>query len=263
MSAEMPRLVAVELRAELSTGATRPCVMACLNDAGDPCGDYVVKLRAGVRGGPTGLAFEYLAARLAERLSISMPPAALVEVDEDLAAAMPDAELAKRLRASAGLNFGTRFLAPGYVTWPVGEPVPVALRQAALEIMAFDALIDNPDRRRKKPNLLWRGEELLVIDHELAFAFTRLIGNPAEPFSDTTLDFLKDHPLWAGLRGVPVDLGRFVGELESLRGGEVDAICRGVPAEFGSEYQHRIRDWLKRSAKRTKELGLEIGRILR
>lgn len=124
----MPRLVAVELRAELSTGATRPCVMACLDLAGDACGDYVVKLPAAVRGGPTGLAFEYVAPRLAERLSIPMPPAALAAIDEDLAAAMPEARLAERLRASAGPNFGTRFLAPGYVTWPVGEPVPVTLR---------------------------------------------------------------------------------------------------------------------------------------
>lgn len=256
-------MVAVELRGELSTGATRPCVMACLDAAGDACGDYVVKLRAAVRGGPTGLAFEYLAARLAERLSIPMPPAALVEIDEDLAAAMPDAELAERLRGSAGLNFGTRFLAPGYVTWPVGEPVPVTLRQVAVEIMAFDALIDNADRRREKPNLLWRGEELLVIDHELAFAFTRLIGTAAEPFSDTTLKGLEGHPLRAGLRGAPIDVGRFVGELESLRAGEIDAICRGVPAPFGSEYRDRIRDWLKRATKRGRQLALGIGRMLR
>lgn len=83
--------------------------------------------------------------------------------------------------------------------------------------MAFDTLIDNADRRREKPNLLWRGQDLVVIDHELAFAFSRLIGTPADPFSDTTLAFLRDHPLWAGLRGAPIDVGRFVGELESLR----------------------------------------------
>jgi hypothetical protein len=44
------------------------------------------------------------------------------------------------------------------------------------EIFAFDTSIQNPDRRYDKPNVLWRDEEMFVIDHELAFSLLHAIG---------------------------------------------------------------------------------------
>ena len=68
-------------------------------------------------------------------------------------------EVANRIRASAGLNFGTRFISSGYATWQKDDAVPASLRQGAVEVMAFDGVLDNTDRRRQNPNLLWKGDE--------------------------------------------------------------------------------------------------------
>jgi hypothetical protein len=257
-----PRLRAVALQCELPSGATRPCVFSCEDEEGQPCGEYVVKLRADVRGGATGLLFEFLAAQLAAHFGIAMPTPAHVELSDDVAAAIPDQSIARRIAKSAGLNFGTRFMSGGYVTWPVDDPVPVVLRQTAVEILAFDAVIDNADRRREKPNLLWKGDELLVIDHEMAFAFTRLIGQPHRPFEGNATDFLREHPLRAGLRRTEVDLDRFTGELEALSGGAIEGLCHAAPPEFGTEHMDRIVGWLKQATESADQLVAAIRRLL-
>jgi len=259
---DLPRLRAVAFQCELPTGATRPCVFSCEDADGRQSGEYVVKLHADVRGGRTGLLFEFLAAQLAHHFGIPMPRAALVELGEDLGAVMPDRTIKDRIARSAGLNFGTRFMAGGYVTWPVDDPVPVALRQTGVEILAFDAVIDNADRRREKPNLLWKGDELLVIDHEMAFAFTRLIGQPHRPFEGNATDFLSQHPLCAGLRRAEVDLDRFTGELEAVSGSVIEGICSAVPQDFGAEYLDRIAAWLGQASGRGKELIAAVRRLL-
>ena len=44
-----------------------------------------------------------------------------------------------------------------------------ATRPLAASILLFDAIIQNPDRRAENPNCLVQGDELRIIDHELAF----------------------------------------------------------------------------------------------
>lgn len=223
---------------ELSTGATRPCVFTCKDATDQIVGDFVVKFRSEVRGQETGLLFEFLAAQLALRLGIPMPSPALIELDSLLADATPDIAIAGRIRASMGLNFGTCFLAPGYVTWRKNDSVPLSLHQTAIEIMAFDAVIDNADRRQEKPNLLWKDDEMFVFDHEVAFAFTRLIGTIPLPFDDVGMAFLRNHPLYAGMRGQEIDLRRFT--LESLK---VGAMKKLQPSVMGRRLSSEVCTW--------------------
>jgi hypothetical protein len=144
----------------------------------------------------------------------------------------------------------------------VDDPVPGALRQTAVEILAFDAVIDNADRRREKPNLLWKGDELLVIDHELTFAFTRLVGQPTHPFENGTTDFLKEHPLRSGLRRAEVNLDRFTGELEALSGDVIQTLCGSVPEEFGADHLDTIAAWLGEASGGGDKLFARIRRLL-
>ncbi|NOT54381.1 MAG: hypothetical protein HOP18_07230 [Deltaproteobacteria bacterium] len=191
-----------------------------------------------------------------------MPAPALIEFDPFLADATPDTAVAGRIRASVGLNFGTGFLTPGYVTWRKNDSVPLSLRQTAVEIMAFDVVIDNSDRRQEKPNLLWKDDEMVVFDHELAFAFTRLIGTPPLPFADASMSFLRHHPLYMGMRGQAVDLRRFVGELESWTDEEIALLCAHVPREFGTLYVEKIRQWFVQARDRAGLLADAMRRIL-
>jgi hypothetical protein len=262
----LPHFVATTFLRELPSGTTKPCVFECEYESGETriTAEYVVKFRSGVRGDQTGLMFEVIAAQLAKRLSIPVPDAALIELTPELAGAIPDTNVALRTLSSAGLNFGSRFLFPGYTAWLVSDNVPMAIRQTAVEIFAFDVLIDNTDRRREKPNLLSKVNELFAIDHELAFTFTRLIGGYPESWLDRDLEFFrKEHPLYPGLKGQPIDLRRFKGELASIADEEVDEIFKTVPPEFGTLYLEKISSHLRSGRDHADELVEAVRRILK
>ncbi len=85
-----------------------------------------------------------------------------------------------RVAKSVGLNFGTKYLT-GYRTWPRGQTIPHSLHAAALDLFAFDALIQNPDRGADRPNLLTGNDRILAIDHDSAFSFIHALGGPGVP----------------------------------------------------------------------------------
>jgi hypothetical protein len=86
-----------------------------------------------------------------------------------------------------------------------------ALRPVARETIAFDAFILNPDRTADRPNLLWKDEELVLFDHELAFSFLYAIGGSAEPWTDRFEGPLRSHVFYLPLKSLLAPLDRFQG----------------------------------------------------
>lgn len=238
---QFPRLAAARFVRELDGGATKPCVFDCVPPLDEPDGDfgpepteYVVKFRSEVRGQAAGLRNEYVAAQLALALGIPIPAPALIllgeEVLESLDLGAPPS-VAARSRRSAGLNFGTRFLSPGFSTWIVDAPIPAGARRLAAEVFAFDALTENVDRRREKPNLLSKGDSIFVFDHELAFSFIGLVGSPG--VGPDRYGYLRGHPFYSALRGCDnLELERFEAALAGLEPGFCGELCASIPDEF-------------------------------
>lgn len=227
-----------------------PCVFACVDADDHPVGEYVVKFRSKLSN--RGSAFECIAAHLASHFQIAMPAPALVELDPRLAEAIPDSDVREAVTSSAGgANFGTRNLESGMTIWPLDRTVPPALRQTAGEILAFDVMIDNADRSREKPNLLQRGSDLFILDHEKAFAFVRVFGSNYLPFDTTEAGrIVRDHPLYRGVRREDVDLIPFVDRLSDLTDSKITAICDDANSEFPDESIPEVTSWLCRSRER-------------
>jgi hypothetical protein len=136
------------------------------------------------------------------------------------------------IRTSVGANFGTQLLVGGFRTWPTDQPIPFSLRRAATEIFAFDALIENPDRRYDNPNVLWRDEEMFVIDHDSAFSFLYALGDQGSPWNLEKALYLEQHVFYRGLKGKAADLDRFIGALEALSDDRIERIAGEVPTEW-------------------------------
>jgi hypothetical protein len=244
---------------EFPSGETKPCVFQCETLTGVAAGEYVVKFRS---AGENRLCFEFLSAQLAAILNIPSPKPVIVEFDAGLVKSIGDPEVRKRVEQSLGLNFATEYKTPGYTTWAAGDPVPPPLRQIAAEIIAFDVLVDNADRTRRRPNILYRNDEILVIDHEKAFAFTRLIGNPSGEWSMDRIKFVYEHPFYSGLRGQALQLDRFTSNMELLTDQEIAAILGTVPDGFGKDYLDRIGAHLRASRDSMGPMLDAIRRIL-
>jgi hypothetical protein len=253
----IPHLYASSYQKRMESGRTRPCIFFCEDNDGEIGGEYVVKLKAGLENWAVGSMAELMASQLALFLDIPTPEPAIIRVDPELADIIPDEELANTIRESAGLNFGSKLVTPGFETWPVGEQVPVSLIQLAGEIFAFDALIQNPDRKNNKPNILWKGDELYIIDHEMGFSFVYpILGQ------DSSLDFLKDHLFYQSLKAEEINFDRFAGALESLSTERLNDMIANIPEEWNNEHITTISRHISNVTNHVNDFIDEVRRTL-
>ncbi len=142
----------------LREGGSLPAVI----DTADG-GLFVVKFR-GAGQGAKALIAELVVGRLAQALGLPVPELAIVALSDSFGRSEPDPEIQDILRGSHGDNVGLRYLdgAFNFDAAAAGELIPVEL---ATRLVWFDALVTNPDRTHRNPNILvWRRSPWL-IDH--------------------------------------------------------------------------------------------------
>ena len=254
----IPYLEAVTFQRELPSGRTKPCIFSCESKNGDDAGEYVVKLKAGMDNGVKSLSAEMLGSLLADFFDMPSPKPAIINIDPTLAETIPN----KRVRESAGENFGSKLVTGGYSTWPNDEAIPANLKTLAAEIFAFDALIQYPDRRVKKPNVLWKGDELLIIDHEMAFSFILDIMPQSEPWEISKLKFISEHLFYRQLKGQDLNFDRFAGALESMTEEKIKTITGTVPDSWQTEILTKIENHILEIVRHQDDFIDEIRRVL-
>lgn len=229
----LPILTATRFLKVMGSGRTQPCLMACEDADGEEV-EVVVKLRRHPQIFPGAFVSEAICSLFAKDLGLSVQQPYQVQIDSDFANTVPDSQIRPIIETSAGLNFGSAKWGPGYTIWPRDQNPPRAMRLAAMEIFAFDGLIQNPDRRAANPNCVFLGDEFLLYDHESAFSnfFALFAKAPWEP---TGLDNLKEHIFRDALRGQALELDRLQGALEVLSPQRFQAYMEAIPPEWDGE----------------------------
>ncbi len=207
---------------------------------------WVAKFR-GAGQGARALVAEILVGELAREAGLPVPPLAVLEVPESLGRTERDPEIQDLLRASRGVNVGIAYLEGAFNFDPraAGDLVSPGFATA---LVWFDALVTNPDRSPRNPNLMVHGGATWLIDHGAAlyphFAWDRVDeARTRAPFPP-----ISEHVL-LGRSG---DLLEIDAELaERLLGGGLERALARVPAElladplvaddFPSEAAHRDR----------------------
>jgi len=238
--------------------------MLCEDGAGTQF-EMVVKLRAGIDSGTAGLTCELLASLLASDLDLMVPKPFVVDVDPDFHEAIPDTTLAEVFRGSQGVNFGSQYLSAGYTTWPQERSIPSSIVQMAADIFAFDLMIQNPDRRKDKPNLLRKGDDLVIYDHEMAFSFLYAIGQAQYPWDNTGMGFLRDHLFFGGLKGRELSWERLQGALEAIDDRRLKMYAEAVPGSWrqgDKDATTRILEYIDQARDHSKLLFQKIREVL-
>lgn len=248
----------------MGTGRTTPALCACEDAEGKLAGDFVVKLRGGTERGATGMVSELVGSRLAAYFGIPVPLPSLVHIDAAFAAlvAKSHPDKSKRMVDSVGLNFGSRQL-NDVVTWPVDKSVPDAMWATATNIFAFDALIENPDRKfSPNPNLFSQGDQIFVFDHELAFSFIEDLFPSQSPWKLERSKYLADHVYFKRLKGKAVDLELFTSRLDALPVTALPEILAEVPEEWNNGSLSKINAHLCAMAPKAAQFAEEVRRRL-
>ncbi len=207
--------------------------------------------------------------RLAADLDLPLPEPLLVDFDAEFVELMRarDPSAAERAAQSIPVAFGSSKLPPGFTILPRDKAIPQAVRSQAAEILAFDALIQNPDRRVENPNCLFNGRDFAIFDHELAFMTQGIIGwRP--PWQPGGLDWIKGpvpHVFYNELQGKASDLTRFKGAWLALSDQRLQAYRQALPPAWANDggvanealgYIAQVRDNIDSAL-------AEVGRVLR
>jgi hypothetical protein len=104
----------------------------------------------------------------------------------------------------------------------VDRKIPAVVWQMAVDIFAFDALVQNPDRRFNNPNLLVNGDSILIFDHEIAFSFLLDIFPSPSPWRLESQQYLADHVFYRQLKSQEIDLTGFTSRLMNLSDAVLD-----------------------------------------
>lgn len=187
--AELPRLTATRYVQPLREGGSLPAVV----DTED--GLYVAKFR-GAGQGAGALVAEVIAAGLAGELGLRVPKLAAIEVLAEFGRAEPDPEIQDLLRASHGINIGLRYL-DGAFNFDAHAAGELVTPEYAADIVWLDALITNPDRTARNPNLLVWQRTPWLIDHGSALYVHHDWESADEARMRTPFPLIRQHVLLA------------------------------------------------------------------
>jgi len=187
----------------LSGGTTRPWT-ALVDDGGELPGVYVVKpFSAHDLGQANYLAAEVMGSVLCGEFDIATPDFCLVTF-EALEGLNCPVEFSKRLAEKQYPQpwFASRSAMPHaeFTASLLKSHLP---KDEMALLLAFDCLIMNNDRVKRKPNLLIKDKHVLAIDHERAFAAHR-------PASADCSHIAKGHLLFRRVREAHRSKGRQV-----------------------------------------------------
>ncbi len=216
-----------------TSGRTRPVVAQCSSVDGDV--EIVLKPSKGCELGEASLAREAVAALLASDLGQPAPQPWLVDMPEEAIAAVQDPQIADRLRCSSKVAFGSTFQT-GFGIWQPDQQITESMMPLAAEILLFDAIIQNPDRRVGNPNCLLMNDELRIIDHEMAFSHHQVIlWKP--PWIPEGLKHIGNpgfHVFVGHLKGVRIDFSQAKDRWESLTDSRLQEYKEAVPDEWSA-----------------------------
>lgn len=229
------RVEAVRFDRMMSSGKTKPMLLAC-DDGSDGTIEVVAKFSQGCSYG--GLIREAMTAMLALDLGLPVPPPFLVELSPEFIDSVPNASTAEFLRNGDRFGFGSKRLPDSFGQWVNGGGrLTTEIEHEALEILALDCWLTNPDRRVTNPNLLTDGRQFAIFDHEHAL-MTTLILFWKEPWLVNALDDAsppKEHVFFESLRSKKAyALEDLIVRLESVSDQRINDYAAALPPSWAS-----------------------------
>lgn len=180
---KLPHVYALEVLREIKDSANLPLIIGGVDKSTNQRAEYAVKLNASERMTVQARMFELIAALMAIELELAVVKPAVIEIGQDFLDVNKGKEYFLKCSKSLGYNYGSEFI-KGMLILDNKISLNVKQQEQAQEILAFDMLIGNVDRNAEKPNMITDGTKLVLLDHELAFSFVRV------------LTFLRNHTPW-------------------------------------------------------------------
>ncbi|MEN8693426.1 MAG: HipA family kinase [Akkermansiaceae bacterium] len=252
---------AFNLHEQFPSGRTAPCLVEARDESGE-IHAVVVKIFSESEGGHKASAAELVCSLLGQALGLRPPEPYLVTLPEGFESLVNCESTQTKIRQSEGLYFGCKYLSGASIVSPERSISESKLSEAA-QIFTFDGLVQNPDRRVGKPNLLESDEGYHLIDHDQAlgdFRFPTFVSTVA-PWDESAerspaYEFLKNHLFHQGLHGKEEFFDDAEKQLAELNQDDILAILESVPPIWwgDSSMFQQLKDYLEQAPLKTTEI---------
>jgi hypothetical protein len=179
-------------------------------------------------------------------MGLPVPDIAAVTIPSALISVIPDRDVISLIEDDEGPHFGSLYKTGGFTVPPTGFTLHEGLHSLALQVFAFDMLIQNRDRcavteaRRGKPNILYNGETLILFDHEASLTF--IYGEPPQkPWALREQGWPHNHLFYGLLKQYAEEKGEAMGQVLSthvdpmfLALNNLDAMAATIPDSWKS-----------------------------
>ena len=224
-------------------------------------GDYVLKGSGGERMGPAAFERELLGSFAAWQVGLRAVEPVQITVTPEFAELLRGESAYSWLAKSIGHNYGSVFYKGR--EFVARQPLSaIELEQAKL-IFAFDVLIQNPDRRPEKQNMLTDGTSVMLLDHELAFSFTQVLFPARYPWliPDEDLYWIRNHYFFPYLRGKRIDFRTLSVKLQQLDANFWLKARQHVPPEWCTAGGAAIETYLSNALAHVEEFTTHLNRV--
>lgn len=192
----LPCYTAVQFRRPMERGLNRPFLVLAEEVEGEGVRTpLVVKTTAGYQNRPECMVKELFALLLARCVGLYVPDPVLVQFPKGFAyGAVEFPDYADLIRKSPGWNLATIHLGESWKPWTKTSPPRSIDREELESAYCFDAMVQNTDRTIENPNLLWKRDQLALLDFDKSFGYLRTHQGDTRPWrSVLSLMNLRNH----------------------------------------------------------------------
>lgn len=262
---QLPLIRALSPDRTLNTGANKPLVIRGFNEQLATEGMYVVKCLGAERMSVDAFQRELLGSYAAWQIGLHAVEPVQVDISPEFVELTRGSDAYSIVSNSLGFNVGSGFQ-QGYREFINGRPLTPEEQEQARLVFAFDVLINNVDRNAKKQNMLTNGQQIMLLDHELAFSFTKMLPSLRSPQpwllqEWDVREWIQKHYFYPQLQGQQFDFTTLAPKLEGLDGQFWQAARQHIPPAWRTPEIDAIEAYISQVLTHVSEFTQELNRV--
>lgn len=259
----LPEIYAKEFNDNLPNSANKPIIISGIDKSTGEKNPYVIKFKRSNRMSEEASMRELLAGFIAMQMEIAVVEPVIIEIDGNFLEVLKGNDAWEVAGKSLGYNYGSKYIKE-YSTLILNKGLNNHQLPYAQDVFAFDMFIQNSDRTNNKPNLLTNGEDIIILDHEIAFGFIFapfLTANIWE-MGEEHKAWIRQHCLLPLIKRETYDFDRFSDKFDNLTNKFWNKAFRLIPEDWRGDQFNSIKNILTSVSVNRKQFILELKKIM-
>ncbi|MBL7701519.1 MAG: hypothetical protein JNM14_04680 [Ferruginibacter sp.] len=259
----LPEIFAQGFHESFTTSANKPLLITGVDKTTGEQTDCVVKLKAAERMSNEASMRELLACFISMELDLPIVTPAVVEITPQFVETLRGNDSWQPANKSLGYNFGSINITD-HKTLIINQPLNNHQLTHAQNTFAFDMFIQNSDRTNNKPNVLTNGNDIIMLDHEIAFGFVFAPFLPSKiwEMQEVGKDWIRNHCLLPLIKGKEYNYDEFSEKLDNLSNAFWDCAKKLIPIEWMTDQFDFIKTKLSEFINEKDKFILELKKIM-